>query len=308
MSFISVGIAGAALSSVGGMVSAGMQSSAANDAAQKQADAANRATDLQQQMYLQQRSDQMPWRQAGLSALYGTGGMFARNDGGSGLAYAPSQSKDDFINQYVQSKTTPQMGMIAKLSGQDPTAQLRSQAEAAWNQQQQMGGGQQIDYSKYSLDPSLTRSFSKSDFQEDPGYQFRMEQGQKALEHSAAARGGLQSGGFMKGLDDYSQGMASQEYQNAYNRFTNDQTNRFNRLSSLAGMGQVTNAQLANGSQNYANAAGSNMMGAANAQGAAGMAGAKAWGGAIQGLGNGLGQIGSMGMTNNWMQKTQSGG
>jgi hypothetical protein len=61
----------------------------------------------------------------------------------------------------------------------------------------------------------------------DPGFQFRMAEGQKALERSAAARGGLNSGGFMKGLARYSQGLASDEFQN-----------RFNRLNTIAGMGQ----------------------------------------------------------------------
>ena len=66
----------------------------------------------------------------------------------------------------------------------------------------------------------------------DPGYQFRMDQGQKAIERSAAARGGLFSGGTGKALQQYSQGLASQEYGNA-----------FNRLASLAGIGQSANSQ-----------------------------------------------------------------
>ena len=60
------------------------------------------------------------------------------------------------------------------------------------------------------------------DFEADPGYQFRLEQGTKALEGSAAARGGLFSGATGRSLQDYSQGLASQEYANAYNRFAND--------------------------------------------------------------------------------------
>lgn len=87
----------------------------------------------------------------------------------------------------------------------------------------------------------LNRSFSMSDFQEDPGYQFRMNEGQKALERSASAKGRLNSGATMKALTRYGQDYASNEFQNAYNRFTNDQTNRFNRLSSLSGLGQVAN-------------------------------------------------------------------
>lgn len=53
---------------------------------------------------------------------------------------------------------------------------------------------------------------------EDPGYQFRMDEGRKALERSAAKRGTLRSGATLKGLIDYGQDMGSQEYQQAYNR------------------------------------------------------------------------------------------
>lgn len=130
------------------------------------------------------------------------------------------------------------------------------------------------------------RDFGMSDFQKDPGYDFRMQEGQKAIERSAAARGGLQSGGTLKALGRYGQDYASNEYQNAYNRFNNDRTNRFNRLSSIAGLGQTANAQVGNAGMNYANQVGQNTMGAANAAGAAGIANANNWGGTLSGLGN----------------------
>lgn len=141
-------------------------------------------------------------------------------------------------------------------------------------------------------DPSFQHDFTMGDYQKDPGYDFRMNEGQKALERSAAARGGLQSGGTLKALDRYGQDYASNEYQNAYNRFNTNQTQRFNRLSSIAGLGQTANAQTNAAGMNYANQAGSNSMGAANAAGAAGIAGANAWGGALSGIGK------------NWMQAT----
>lgn len=123
----------------------------------------------------------------------------------------------------------------------------------------------------------FNRDFSMQEFQADPGYEFRMAEGQKALERSAAARGGLNSGRTMKELTRYSQGVASDEYQNAYNRYNADRDRRFNRLASLAGIGQTANAQVSQAGQNYANQAGAAAMGGANAQ-AAGMVGqANAW-------------------------------
>lgn len=129
------------------------------------------------------------------------------------------------------------------------------------------------------------RDFTMNDFQKDPGYQFRLDEGLKAIQRSAAARGGLQSGGTLKSIGRYGQDYASNEYQNAYNRFNADRDRRFNRLSSLAGLGQTANSQVAQAGQNYANQFGNNTMGAANAAGAAGIASANQWGNALSGIG-----------------------
>jgi hypothetical protein len=56
------------------------------------------------------------------------------------------------------------------------------------------------------------------EIQNDPGYQFRLRAGTQAREQSAAAGGVLRTGGTLKGLEDYAQGLASQEYGNVYNR------------------------------------------------------------------------------------------
>lgn len=114
----------------------------------------------------------------------------------------------------------------------------------------------------------FNRNFTMSDFNADPGYQFRMDQGSRALQASAAARGGLLSGGTLKALNRYGQDYASNEYSNAYNRYNNDQTTRFNRLSSIAGVGQTANAQTGAAGANAANQISSAQLGAGNAQAA----------------------------------------
>ena len=83
----------------------------------------------------------------------------------------------------------------------------------------------------------LTQRFNNERFEKDPGYQFRMDEGNRALEGSAAARGGLLSGAAMKAMQKYSQGFASNEYGNAYNRFVTDQNNLYNRASGQQDMG-----------------------------------------------------------------------
>jgi hypothetical protein len=66
---------------------------------------------------------------------------------------------------------------------------------------------------------SMAQPFDMNRFQADPGYGFRMSEGMKALENSAAARGGLLSGATLKGVSRFGQDLASNEYQNAFNRY-----------------------------------------------------------------------------------------
>ena len=99
------------------------------------------------------------------------------------------------------------------------------------------------DYGKYG------RDFSMSDFQADPGYAFRLSEGQKGLDRQAAARGGLISGGALKAATRYGQDMGSQEYGNAYNRYQTNRSNQLAPLGSIATMG-------ANASTNSATATG----------------------------------------------------
>ncbi len=77
------------------------------------------------------------------------------------------------------------------------------------------------------------------DLQIDPGYAFRSQQAQEALSRGAAAHGATGSGGFAKDLNDYVQGSASQEYQNAFNRFETSTQNRFANVSGVANAGQA---------------------------------------------------------------------
>jgi hypothetical protein len=100
--------------------------------------------------------------------------------------------------------------------------------------------------------------------QNDPGYQFRLKEGLKALQNSAAAKGNLLSGGTAKAMDQFAQGDASQEYGNVYDRafqqyqqkyneFNAGQTSTFNRYASLAGLGQNAVGQSTTAGQGAAN-------------------------------------------------------
>ena len=180
-------------------------SSASKKAASTQADAANRAADLQMQQFERQVELQEPWRQAGITAL---------------------------------NKLTP----LA------------------------------TEYTPFGM----------QQFQQDPGYAFRLQEGMKALERSAAARGGLLSGGMLKGAQQYGQDLASQEYMNAFNRYQAERNARLNPLQSLAGIGQTATNQLGQAGQTMAGNVGQAMGAAAQARASGYVGGANAL---SQGLG-----------------------
>ena len=77
--------------------------------------------------------------------------------------------------------------------------------------------------------------FDAEDLHDDPGYQWRLEQGNKAVERSAAAGGMLQSGKTLKGLQRWSQGLASQEYKDAYGRSRSEFDQRYGQTQDAYG-------------------------------------------------------------------------
>ena len=108
--------------------------------------------------------------------------------------------------------------------------------------------------------------FGMDQFKADPGYAFRLSEGTKALERSAAARGGLLSGGTGKALQRFGQEMGSQEYTNAFNRYQAERTARLQPLQSLTGMGQSTGQQISQSGQQMASNVGDAMGSAAAAR------------------------------------------
>jgi hypothetical protein len=125
--------------------------------------------------------------------------------------------------------------------------------------------------------------FGMNQFTADPGYGFRLAEGQKALDRQAAARGGLISGGALKAAQRYGQEMGSQEYTNAFNRYQTERQARLNPLQSLAGVGQTSVGQLGQAGQAMASGVG-------EAGGQAAQARASGYMGGVNALTQGLGQ------------------
>lgn len=137
---------------------------------------------------------------------------------------------------------------------------------------------------------SLTQNFSLSDLQTDPGYLFDLQQGNQAVQRSAAAGGTLNSGGTLKAIANYTTGLASNEITNAFNRYTTNQTNQYNRLSGLAGIGSNAAGLLDQSGTQIANSLATTQaqtaVGAGNAQAAGVVGGANALSQAITGATN----------------------
>ena len=195
--------------------------SQARGAANRQADAAGQASDVQRQIFERQVELQEPFREAGLAG----------------------------------------QNRLLELLGIGGTAGAPG-------------------YGKYA-----TAEFGADKFKADPGYAFRMSEGMKALERSAAARGGLMSGATMKGIQRYGQDLASQEFTNAFNRYQAERTGTLNPYQALAGTAQSSANVLGQQAGQLGQQLGSNIIGAGNAQAAGQIGAANA---IVGGLGQGL--------------------
>ena len=186
-----------------------------------------------------------------------------------------------------------------------------------------------FDASQYQFTAPTPESVAQ-----DPGFQFRLAQGRQALEGSAASRGGLLSGGAMRGLTEFGQQLGSQEYQNVYNRAlgqnqlaygrglagnelaygrasaqNQDQYQRaltawqarqglnqtqYNRLAGLAGVGQQTSQYLGQLGSQYAQNAGELALQRGNAMASGQIGQANAWGNFANTTGNALAGLAGM--------------
>ena len=152
--------------------------------------------------------------------------------------------------------------------GGEPTTSIDYDALNAAVDTEFAAGQERPDYFGSLLDP-----FSADKFEADPGYAFRKEEGEKSIARSAAAGGRTFSPRTALELQRQGQGLAAQEYGSAYDRYNIDQGNIFNRLSSIAGLGQQANVQLTGAGQQYAGQVGETAASLANARAAAEEAG-----------------------------------
>jgi hypothetical protein len=140
-------------------------------------------------------------------------------------------------------------------------------------------------------------NFGAGDFTADPGYGFRLSEGQKALDRQAAARGGLISGRALKEAARYGQEMGSQEFGNAFNRALTSyntgvasENQLYNRQAALSGIGQTATNLVGQAGQNYGTSVGNALINQGANVGNARMAGANAYGSALSAIGSAYGR------------------
>jgi hypothetical protein len=128
-----------------------------------------------------------------------------------------------------------------------------------------------------------------ADMQQDPGYQFRLQEGLKQLGRTASARGGALSGATLRGTQGYAQNLASEEYQNAFNRYLTNRQEQLRMPLYFSNMGMQTASDLANLSTSYGSNI-ANLIGqGGQAQAAGTMGAANAWSNALGGISNAAG-------------------
>lgn len=345
-------IAGGVIGAVGSNAAAGTQASAAENAAQLQAQSAANALAFQKQVYNQTQANEAPWLQSGGGALNQLDYLMGVTPNTSlGTTGAPGAAPNAFSNTGIAAPPTtgtaippggggpmmPRSALIGTnaFSGGGPTgspvlsgSRFMSPANGSTatgpmptnGLRTATGPGGTLDAKNAMLNPhpggafgSLTQGYGAFQaptgvtFQNDPAYQFDLQQGLRAMQNSAAASGGLLSGSTAEALSNYAQGNALNAYQQVYNNALNtystnynvwnqNQTNLYNRLASMAGLGQTAAGQLAGAGANAANAFSNTALGssanignalmnagAATASGYAGMA--NAFSNATSGLG-----------------------
>lgn len=161
------------------------------------------------------------------------------------------------VGIYGANKASSTQEDAAEAAGQRGDAQYnqtRQDQLAQYNQQR----ADQAPYREAAL-PSIAnlskglqpggdyaKTFTLADYQADPGYQFRRQQGEQGIQRAAAAKGGAYSGATLKALARFNSDQASQEYGAAYSRFNTDKTTQFNRNAAMAGIGQTANTAVGN--------------------------------------------------------------
>ncbi len=180
-----------------------------------------------------------------------TPGQQSYQNATAGPAFTPQQVSAQSLTQpgalNYQSVASPQSLTAQQVaSPQSLTAQQVASPTALSSTSYTPG---QTSYDAFQPPPGFVAP-TADEAKNDPGYQFRLQQGADLLQNSAAAKGALRTGNTAKGLIDYGQNAASQEYQNVYNRALAGQQNTFNQGFQTNQANNAGNLNAFNANQN----------------------------------------------------------
>jgi len=293
------------------VASAVIGANGAKKAASTQAKSADAASQMQQQRFDQVREDLSPYRDSGSNASNRLEYL---------LGLTPLEGEERYKTSELLDESSGVPAPNAKLYATDKRYKAFWDANVA-SHIKQLGKGydsrtnagnklaealkKQLGYVVDPLDTSdgqygsLLKEFTGDDLENDPGYQFGLSEGNKALDRKFAAGGGYFSGAAVKAANRFGQDYAGTKFNEAFSRDNTTKSRAANFLSSVASMGANAAAQTGNASIATGNAIANNMTGAGNAQ-AAGTVGAyNAWGNALGQIGNNYQQNQAMQSSNN---------
>lgn len=247
------------------LLGSAMQGDAAEDAASAQNQSTAAAIAEQRRQFDLNRADTAPYRSAGKSAV----NRLAQLLGLEGSNF----DEEGFNNARRLWDAQDAKGDYWQRVGAEPTREMYTTPT-----------GNISDFG------SLNKRFTLADFWDDPvtkaSFDFGLAEGRKALGNMAGARGTRQSGAQLKALTRFGTDYTGQKAGESYNRFYGDQDRTFNRLSGVAGTGQVGNQMNIGAGTNSANTIGGLLSAQGNARGAAAIAGGNAWSGGLNNIVN----------------------
>jgi hypothetical protein len=210
--------------------------------------------------------------------LFGTAGyLVQRNDG----TYYDPQTGQDVSNV---GQPNNDMGLSFQ------TATVGQQAGDFQPQQLFAGaGGGPQDFTGTGIQQGeFSRRSTGADVEQylNPYRDFVMNEGIKALGQSKSAQTMFQSGGAIKGAAKYLENLSNQRWDDAFSRMRNEQDARFNRMASIAGIGQTATTQLNQAAGDYGFNAGNLITGAGNARASGYAAGGSIWGNTVGNIAN----------------------
>ena len=240
---------GGAMSSSSAERSAATQAAAAERAAESQLQAAREANQLQAGIYRQGLGIQAPQIRGGQLALSALMSGLGLGPATPGAQVAPVGAPAGPTYTNAQGQTVDAQGNVVR----DATYGIGSIPVGATAEEMAAAGS--------PLTGTFKEQFTGQDIYKDPSYQFRLEEGLRALRAQQAAGGNRFGGQAMKDITNYAQGAASQEFGSAYNRFMANKAALYDRLSSLAGLGTRVGSEAASGGLTAGQQIGQNIIG-----------------------------------------------